>query len=420
MRFQPGGAVRELAASTGFRRLLAVRLTSQFGDGLFHAGLAWLVLLSPERQQTPAAVATAAAVVLLPFSVVGPFTGVFLDRWSRRQVLVLGETVRVGLTLLLVAAASTAKPGVAVYAVAVGCLGVNRFCLAAMSAGLPHVVRRHQLVTANAVAPTAGTIVTLCGFGVGGLVLAASPDAGSRTALALAAGLLGLRLSRGGLGPDGLAASSGVRNVGGDLAAGLRHLRERRRAGLVLGVFGCYRFWYGLWSVQAAMLTLGDPAGGDLSAAALVALASGAGFLAGAVVTPYAKGRFGESRWLSSLLVGAAATTAATALAPRPGALAVIGFGLGMAAQSLKICTDTALQRHVDDSHRGRAFAVYDVVFNLTFVTAAALAVLVVPPSGRSVLAPLLGGTALFATALAYRRLRCGLDHTEPARDRAC
>lgn len=415
----PHVAVRRLVDSAGFRRLLAVRLTSQFADGLFQAGLAWLVLLSPERQQTPAAVATAAVVILLPFSLVGPFTGVFLDRWSRRQVLALGEAARVGLTLLLVWAASAADPGIAEYGVAVGCLGVNRFLLSALSAGLPHVVSRELLVTANAVAPTAGTIATLLGVGLGGLVLS-TEGAGSRTLLGMAAvgfgvaGLLALRLRRDQLGPHRTqpVAAARLRTVGRELAEGLRHLRSRPAAARTLVAFGSYRFWYGLWTVQAAMLTLGEEAPDGLGAAAVVAAASGAGFFAAAVVTPFARARFGESRLLTGMLVVAAVGAAGTATIPGIAVLSVIGFVLGLAAQSLKICTDTALQRHVEDTHRGRAFAVYDVVFNLSFVTAAALAVLLVPPSGRTLLAPLLCGAALAITAVAYRR-------SAPAADRA-
>lgn len=411
---QQGGSsqvgLRRLADSAGFRRLLAVRLTSQFADGLFQAGLAWLVLLSPERQQTPAAVAIAAVVILLPFSLVGPFTGVFLDRWSRRQVLVQGEAVRVGLTLLLVWAASAAEPGVAEYGVAVGCLGVNRFLLAALSAGLPHVVARELLVTANAVAPTAGTIATLLGVGLGGLVLSVE-GAGSRTVLGMAAvgfgvaGMLALRLRREQLGPHPKqpVATARLRTVGREMAEGLRHLRSRPAAATVLVAFGSYRFWYGLWTVQAAMLMLGEETRGDLGAAAVVAAASGAGFLCAAALTPFARTRVGEAQWLTGLLVVAAVALGCTATTPGVAALSASGFVLGLVAQSLKICTDTALQRHVEDTHRGRAFAVYDVVFNLTFVAAAALAVFVVPPSGRTSLAPLLGGTALAVTALAYR-----------------
>lgn len=58
---------------------------------------------------------------------------------------------------------------------------------------------------------------------------------------------------------------------------------------------------------------------------------------------------------------------------------------LGLATQGAKISTDTAIQSHVDDDFRGRVFSVYDVLFNIAFVGAAAVAALVLPSDGRSV-----------------------------------
>src|SRR3712207_7345465 len=49
---------------------------------------------SPQRAADPVDVAAAFAVLLLPYSVVGPFAGVWLDRWSRRQVLVDRKSTR--------------------------------------------------------------------------------------------------------------------------------------------------------------------------------------------------------------------------------------------------------------------------------------------------------------------------------------
>ena len=46
-------------------------------------------------------------------------------------------------------------------------LGVNRFLLSGLSAGLPHVVEHDELVMANAVTPTSGTAFFLIGGGVG-------------------------------------------------------------------------------------------------------------------------------------------------------------------------------------------------------------------------------------------------------------
>ena len=62
-----------------FRRLFSVRATSQFSDGIFQAALASYVLFSPEKQPTPAAIAGTLTVMLLPFTVLGPFAGVFLE-----------------------------------------------------------------------------------------------------------------------------------------------------------------------------------------------------------------------------------------------------------------------------------------------------------------------------------------------------
>ncbi|MDQ3505736.1 MAG: MFS transporter, partial [Actinomycetota bacterium] len=75
--------VRGLLRRGDFRRLLGVRLSGQFSDGVFQASLAGAVLFNPERAASPADVAAGFAVLLLPYSLVGPFAGVLLDRWTR-------------------------------------------------------------------------------------------------------------------------------------------------------------------------------------------------------------------------------------------------------------------------------------------------------------------------------------------------
>src|SRR6476659_7775306 len=156
-----------LLRGTWFRRLFAVRVSSQLTDGVFQVALASYVVFSPERAPSPAAIAGALAVVLLPFSVLGPFVGVFLDRWSRRQVLAWSNFVRVGLVALLAVAVHADLRGPGLFGLILVCLSVNRFLLAGLSAALPHVVDRGDLVTANALTPTAGTLAVLVGAGLG-------------------------------------------------------------------------------------------------------------------------------------------------------------------------------------------------------------------------------------------------------------
>ena len=61
-------------------KLLRVRWMGQLTDGAFQSALASFVLFSPERQPDAVKAALAFTVVLLPYSLVGPYAGIFLDR----------------------------------------------------------------------------------------------------------------------------------------------------------------------------------------------------------------------------------------------------------------------------------------------------------------------------------------------------
>lgn len=159
--------LRGVLARPYFRRLYATRLVSQTSDGILQVGLAAYVFFSPEQQPTPGKVAAAFAVLLLPYSLVGPFAGVLLDRWRRRQVLVHANVVRTALVVGLAAMVLAGREGPLFFGTALLALSVNRFYLAALSAALPHVVTREQLIVANALSTTSGSVVAFVGGGVG-------------------------------------------------------------------------------------------------------------------------------------------------------------------------------------------------------------------------------------------------------------
>jgi hypothetical protein len=84
----------------------------------------------------------------------------------------------------------------------------------------------------------------------------------------------------------------------------------------------------------------------------------------------------------------------------------VAAFVLGLVTQGAKIATDTIVQSSVEDGFRGRIFSVYDVLFNVSFVGAAAVAALMLPPDGRSV--PLVITIAVTYAAVAVTMARFG------------
>ncbi len=412
--------LRLLLGGRDFRRLFAVRVTSQFADGVFQVALTSYVLFSPERQATPQAIAAAFAVVLLPFSVLGPFTGVFIDRWSRRQILVWSNGVRTPLMLVVAALVFTDGSVVALFGIVLVALSVNRFFLAALSAALPHVVAGPRLVMANAVTPTSGTVAFLIGLGAAaGLreVVERYGGAGNATVLVSAsllftgAALLATRMQRDLLGPDYDREQPGVREHARHLVIGLvdglTHLARRREAALALLAIGAHRFFYGISTVATILLYRGyfnDPTEPDAGfrGVAVAVLVSGAGFVSAAFVTPVATQRMSKQRWVLLLLVLAAVVEVVPGGFYTEPTLLVAAFALGFSSQGVKICVDTLVQEEIDDAFRGRVFAVYDVVFNVAFVAAAAAGAAILPLDGKSYPALVLISAGYGLTALVY------------------
>jgi MFS family permease len=410
--------LRVLLRFQGFRRLLAVRLLSQGADGVYQIALAAYVVFSPEKQTSATAIASAMAVLLLPYSLVGPFAGVLLDRWRRRQVFLYGNLVRALMATATAVLMVSHVPDWLFYVSALCVTAVNRFVLSGLSAALPRVVDSERLVLANSLSPTAGTLAATAGGGLAFLVRLVFADSDAAVvllgaALYLCAALASLRMSQELLGPDqelvrpGLSAAlSGTAN---DLMAGVRHLASppRRRAARALAAMTLMRFCYGALLVMLLMLCRYEFSSTTDDGLALLGLAlgiSGAGFFVAAVLTPWAAGRLGPGCWIAVCAASTAILEPALGLPFAVAPLLVAAFVLGLTTQGAKIATDTIVQSSVDDGFRGRIFSVYDVLFNIAFVGAAAVAALMLPPDGRSVVLVVTVAVIYGAVAVAMAR----------------
>ncbi|MFE5097651.1 MFS transporter [Streptomyces sp. NPDC056638] len=415
------GDLRVLLRLRNFRRLLAVRLLSQSADGVYQVALAAHVVFSPEKQASAAAIASAMAVLLLPYSLIGPFAGVLLDRWPRRQVFLYGNLLRAALACCTALLILGSAPDWLFYASALCVTAVNRFVLAGLSAALPRVVDRDRLVVANSLSPTAGTLAATAGGGLAFIVrlLLADSDAAVvllGAALYLASALASLSLATGLLGPDQDEARIRLREAlvitARGLADGLRHLAERKQATRALAAMTVIRFCYGALTVMVLMLCRYAWSDSESEGLALLGVAvaiSGAGFFAAAVVTPWAVGRLGRFRWMAVCAASAAVLEPALGLWFIPVPILVAAFILGLVTQASKIATDTVVQTSVDDAFRGRVFSLYDVLFNVAFVGAAAVSALMLPPDGQSFVV-VIGVAVLYAViaVLLFRWSRAG------------
>ena len=420
-----------MAEVADFRRLVAVRLGGQAGDGLFQGALFGAAFFNPEKATSAAAAATAFATVLLPYSVVGPFAGVLIDRWSRQRVLLVANLLRALLCLGFAGSLwQTGAISVPSVALALAIVSLNRFVLSGLSASLPLVVEARDLVTANALTTTAGQAATAVGgiTSLGLRKLWGDTDPGAaRTAVAAAlvygcTALLAAQIARRRLGPTLEQAPAplgeAVVEVARGLVAGAQHLRTRPPAFRALATITVQRFLTGLMFVGTLLLYTHD---GYLhrgfTGLGEVLTATVVGGVVAAGITPGVTRRLGTQRWLAVVLLAAAVVSSTVGPLYTHPSMLVAGLLLGTCSQAGKICVDTLIQESVDDAFRGRVFSVYDTLVNVSFAGAAGVAALVLPDDGRSVAVLLVVSVGYVATGLVYGwlvRRRMPFEPPEP------
>ncbi|MCV7417386.1 MFS transporter [Mycolicibacterium litorale] len=392
----PKAVWRSVRGLPEFWRLLELRAVSQFGDGLFQAGLAGAILFNPDRAADPWAIAGSFAVLFLPYSILGPFAGALLDRWDRRLVLIGANLARL---LLVLGVASLLSGRAGDLPILLGALVVNgftRFVSSGLSAALPHVVPREQVVAMNSVAAATGAVAAFLGanfmllprwaFGADDtgaaaiILIAALP-----VALAL---LLSVRIGPHVLGPDDSARAvhgSVAYAVATGWVHGARTVLSVRTVAATLAGLSAHRVVFGINTLLVlVMVRHSDTAAvAGLGTAVLFVAATGTGSFLATVATPSLITRWGRYRTANGALLAAAAIQLAAVGLQLP-VMVVSGALLGAAGQVVKLCADTAMQIDVDDALRGHVFTVQDSLFWMAFIGAIAAAAVVIPADGRA------------------------------------
>jgi len=397
-------SLRQLLRHRYFRRLLAVRVAVQSSDGVLQVALAAYVLFSPERQPDATSIAIVLAITLLPFSILGPFAAIVIDRVSRRQVLVVANLARaavaLGLAVLIATGLQTVGVEVLIYGGLLLAMSLNRFLLAALSASLPHTIDPHEYMVANSVVPTVGPAGLLIGVALATplrLILGhVITDYQANAILFLIAtvgfvlsAVLALSIPRRQLGPDTVATTR-VRDVVTGLVEAVAHLRAQRPAGIGLLTIAAHRLIHGIVTVATILVYRNyfhrpdeiDPAIADLG---LLVVITGAGFVFASVVAPPLSARRGLRSTMIMCLLGSAVFQVMPGAIYARLTIMVAAFLLGLTAQGIKICVDTVVQAHIADGFKGRVFVIYDIIFNVALVAAAVIAAVILPASGKSV-----------------------------------
>lgn len=389
-----------------FSRLLAIRWTGQGIDGIFQSALASFVLFSPERQANALSAAIGFAVVLLPYSIVGPFVGTILDRVSRQRALFIANFARSANLLLVALFIFSGTTGVELTTVVLIAFGINRLILAALSAGLPLLVDSKSLITANAMAVTGGSVLVVIGGGIGVGVravvdsLAIANHADALLILIAAAGyfvaaLLTTRLSKYEIGPQQheIRQASFTQGIT-EMREGFHFLRIHGDAARGIVATAVHRGGLTALTLMALLLernTFNNPNIPEqgLKSFGFALSFAGLGVFLGAFLAPFGVSKFGRHQWMRLAILTSAACPIILAVSQTQITLIFTAFLVSFFGQNLKVTNDALVQSKIDDYYRGRVFAVYDVLVNTAIVTGGLISALLLPQSGLSSTVPL-------------------------------
>ncbi len=376
-------------SNKAFAALMGVQFLVQAGQGVIQGAIAKSIAFGGEKGFDVTVVPSAnylLKVVLalyVPYTLVSPFIGVVIDRTERRKILtwtnlVVGAVVTViavGVMLPLGKDTSEGNVGATV-ALIIGLLfiqGCVRVALAVKSAAIPDVLSGKDLLQGNGLSQAGGALFQVIGIGFAFGAAAAFP---TWIVVVLGAGVLVLasivarQLERMERTKPESTFGTEVKRVIANIWAGLKEVASRPPAALGLSSFQMlrYQFWgfclftFGLYAknlVQSGADNLG------------LALVGGGGFLGGAlglVLAQKWKDRVPPIRLLmGAMLALGVGTIVFGSQVSLPGfaALLFVGFFTFFLG---KISADTIMQQSMPDDFRGRAFALFDIAYNLGFI----------------------------------------------------
>ncbi len=372
-------------------------------------------MLEPLSQGTPQRILALFVLTLLPYSLISPWLGVFVDRWDRRLLLVWTSIVRCAalVTLPLWAPLWPGAGGLFVAVLLV--LGLGRLFLTTKGAVLPTLVGEHDLIAGNAASGGGGLVSALAGAIVGiGLAGVLEPAIAVACAGVLyAPAIIAARAVTLPHHPtrhvrQSLAAA--LARVGRGLRDGLTLICRTRRARLALTSIFLLRT-VGVFVAIAAVLIIKQrfPAAGDrvgrLSSGALALGAAGIGALLGALVAPLLGRRFDEVHLvlIGYAISGGSLITLGSVIGIST--LLILMLAGGMGGFIAKVAVDALVQQSLPDGYRGRAFALYDIIYNFASIAAGALVVaFVATPPNRLLVAA--GVATLLVAASLYAAMR--------------
>lgn len=394
VRLARRAARAEGAGDSGLSRLIELHAFNAAGDAAVAISLAGTIFFAdPGGAKGP--VLLFLALTMLPFAVVAPLLGPFLDRFSHGRRWAIGFTMTFRAFMCWMMADAVASDSDLLYPTALGCLIASKAYGIARPATVPRLLPVDQtLVKANSRISLAGIVGAGISAPLAGLAATVGPQWSLRYAFVVFIGATILAI----LLPAEADSTAGERPIG-------RREKFRMPASIVFAL-RCnvgLRFLVGFLTIFMAFVLTQHPfeSWGDRNTTILLGLVIGSASL-GNIVGISLSSILKRLNPAVVVVVGLIADVAAAICAALfYGLIASIALGLtiGVAASMGKLGLDATIQRDVPENYRTSAFARSETVLQLSWVFGGLVGVALPtdhPVIGLVVMASIITGWTLF------------------------
>jgi MFS family permease len=154
-----------IQGNRNFRNLLAGQVISELGNWFnFIAGLGLVRLVS---EASPVAAGIFFVCRLVPFSIVSPIAGTFVDRFSRRQVMIITDLARVAVAMMFLLVSSRDDLWIA-YVATILLSSFGAFFDGAKNAATPNLTGKEGLLAGTALMFSSRFLLMAIGSALGG------------------------------------------------------------------------------------------------------------------------------------------------------------------------------------------------------------------------------------------------------------
>ncbi len=379
----------EGAGDSGLSRIIELHAFNAAGDTAVAVSLAGTLFFSGATSEARGQVALFLGVTMLPFAVVAPLVGPFLDRFSHGRRWAIGTTMALRAFLCWVLADAVASGSVTLFPAALGVLVSSKAYGVTRAAAVPRVVPPHlSLVEANSRISLAG----VTGAAVSAPLALLASLAGSDWTLryAFVVFVAGTVLA--------VLLPAAVDDTGGEERLPMRGSFTARLPPLVVRGLRCnagLRLLSGFLTLFMAFLLRDEPfPGWENRPELLVALVVGSAGLGSTLGT--ALGSLLRTVQPALAVVGvllvATAVVLVTALFYGLATAVLLGLTAGLCQQLGKLSLDALIQAEVPERRRSSTFARSETLLQLSWVVGGfiGIALPLVPRLGLGVAAVLL------------------------------